>query len=102
MKYAKFDIGQIVMHPESGYRGVIIDIDPEFSVDDGDMGDGVPKTYKANPWYHVLLDEHDMQAYIAEQELQSDTLAEPIDHEYVDVFFSGFDKDHYISRYSVN
>ena len=102
MKQAKFDIGQIVMHAESGYRGVIVDIDPEFSADDGDNGEGVPAGYKANPWYHVLLDEHDMQAYIAEQELQFDVLAEPINHEYVDIFFSSFDTDHYISRYSVN
>lgn len=102
MKHAKFDIGQIVMHPESGYRGVIVDIDPEFAANDADMGEGVPPIYKANPWYHVLLDDHDLQAYIAEQELQRDTLAEPINHEYVDVFFSAFDTDHYISRYSLN
>jgi heat shock protein HspQ len=102
LKQAKFDIGQIVKHTESGYRGVIVDIDPEFTADASDSGEGVPPVYRANPWYHVLLDEDDLQAYIAEQELQRDSLAEPIHHEHVDVFFSRFDKDHYISRYLVN
>ncbi len=31
VKQAKFNIGQIVLHSESGYRGVVVDIDPEFS-----------------------------------------------------------------------
>ena len=102
MKKAKFDIGHIGKHPESGFRGVVVDIDPEFSADEASVDSDVPAGYKSNPWYHVLLDQNDLQAYVAEQELQRDTLAEPISHEHVDMFFSGFDKDHYISRRSIN
>lgn len=103
MKEAKFNIGQIVRHVESGYRGVVVDIDPEFSAEDVNaFTTGIPRSQKTDPWYHVLIDEQDMQAYIAEQQLQRDQLAEPINHAYLDEFFSGFDEDHYVSRRSVN
>lgn len=99
MKQAKFDIGQIVRHAQSGHRGVVVDIDPEFAANSDDT---VPTAYRRSPWYHVLLDDQNLQAYIVEQELQRDTSMQPINHAFVEVFFSGFDKDHYISRRALN
>ena len=103
VKQAKFNIGQIVLHSESGYRGVVVDIDPEFShkVMDVKPGDE-PIQFQADPWYHVLLEEQDMQAYIAEQQLQRDTLGEPINHAYVEDYFRDFKQDHYIVRKALN
>lgn len=103
MKRAKFNIGQIVRHSESGYRGVVVDIDPEFSRKHMDIqSKDEPSQFQAEPWYHVLLEEQNMQAYIAEQQLQRDSLGEPINHAYVEEFFSKFDKDHYIARRALN
>jgi heat shock protein HspQ len=102
-KEAKFNIGQLVRHAESGYRGVIVDIDPEFSAVDTDQETAdMVHSQKEQPWYHVLLDDHNMQAYIAEKQLQRDSVPEPINHDYVDVFFSGFEHDHYVSRRALN
>lgn len=102
IKQAKFNIGQIVRHCESGYRGVIVDIDAEF--DRGvDVQPGYePERHQADPWYHVLLEEQNLQAYIAEKHLQRDNLGEPINHAYVDDYFQGFDQDHYILRRALN
>lgn len=103
IKQAKFNIGQIVRHSESGYRGVIVDIDPEFSRHPIDIRPDQDKQYdKTEPWYHVLLDEQNLQAYIAEQQLQRDNLGEPIDHAYLDEYFSDFEQDHYVVRHALN
>lgn len=103
VKQAKFNIGQIVRHSESGFRGVIVDVDPEFTQRGTDIRPDREKQYSvAEPWYHVLLDEQNLQAYVAEQQLQGDSLGEPINHVYVDEYFSEFDWDHYVVRYPLN
>jgi heat shock protein HspQ len=50
----------------------------------------------------VLVDDGNMQTYVAEQHLLADESDEPINHPYVEMFFSGFDHDHYVSRQSIN
>lgn len=99
IKQAKFNIGQVVRHSESGRRGVVVDIDPEFSaVALGLSAEDVRRQYGDGPWYHVLLDEQDVYAYIAEGFLQGDPNPEPIEHAGLGRFFTGFDKDHYVPR----
>ncbi len=103
VKQAKFNIGQIVLHSESGYRGVVVDIDPEFSRDVMDIKSGEePIQYRADPWYHVLLEEQELQAYIAEEQLQRDTLCQPISHAYLNDYFLDFEQDHYVVRRTLN
>ncbi|MBN1378783.1 MAG: heat shock protein HspQ [Gammaproteobacteria bacterium] len=103
IKQAKFNIGQLVRHSESGYRGVIVDIDSEYSRRDMDIKPGQePKIDSTEPWYHVLLEEQNLQAYIAEQQLQRDNIGEPIDHVFLDEYFSDFEQDHYIIRRALN
>jgi heat shock protein HspQ len=103
IKQAKFNIGQIVRHSQSGYRGVIIDIDPEFVRQKMDVRpDQEFQHDKAEPWYHILLEEQNLQVYIAEQQLQRDSLGEPINHDYLDEYFSDFEQDHYVVRRALN
>ena len=100
---AAFNIGQIIRHIKHDYRGVIVDIDPVFSAtDDWYRLNALSKPPKDKPWYHVLVDDGDLQTYVAEQNLRADDSDAPINHPYVDLFFSGFYQDHYIRRQQVN
>ncbi|HEX7027444.1 MAG TPA: heat shock protein HspQ [Gammaproteobacteria bacterium] len=100
---AAFSIGQIIRHVKYNYRGVIVDIDPIFSApDEWYEAIAASRPPKDKPWYHVLVDDGNMQTYVAEQYLLPDESDEPINHPYVEMFFSGFDRDHYVSRQSIN
>ena len=70
---AKFNIGQIVHHARFDYRGVIIDVDPEFSGTDT-WYDSVAKSRppKDQPWYRVLVDGSECETYVAERHLEPD------------------------------
>jgi heat shock protein HspQ len=55
---AAFAVGQIVRHLRFGYRGVVVDVDPVFSLSDAwyeEVARSRPP--KDRPWYHVLVDE---------------------------------------------
>ncbi|HEY3487882.1 MAG TPA: heat shock protein HspQ [Gammaproteobacteria bacterium] len=101
---AKFNIGQIIRHAEHGYRGVVADVDPRFLGPEEMYAKAEPaiRLSKEQPWYHILVDGDSVQTYVAEQSLRSDGSAEPVDHPYVDDFFSSFERDHYITRQSIN
>ena len=103
IKQAKFNIGQLVRHSQSGYRGVIVDIDPEFNRRDVEIKPGEEVlSGKSEPWYHVLLEAQNLHAYISEQQLQRDNIGEPIDHVFLDEYFSDFEQDHYVVRRVLN
>ena len=102
---AKFSIGQIVRHAEYGYRGVIADVDPQYlGSEEWYIAATEPpvRPSKWQPWYHILVDQDSAQTYVAEQSLRSDISIEPVEHPYMDVFFSGFERDHYVTRQSIN
>jgi heat shock protein HspQ len=102
-QYAKFSIGQLVRHIRHDYRGVIADVDPVFLGSDEWYETALQsRPAKDQPWYHVLVDEDDVQAYVAEEHLQSDWSVKPIEHPFMDLFFSGFASGHYITRQSSN
>ena len=53
---ARFNVGQIVSHRRAGYRGVVYDVDPTFSLDDAwynEMARSRPP--KDKPWYSGLV-----------------------------------------------
>ena len=96
MKQAKFSIGQCIYHRLFGYRGVVVDVDPEFLGED--------EWYEANarsrpprdePWYHVLVHESSNQTYVAERNLMEDDTREPVNHPLVDRFFTEYDGNVY-------
>ncbi len=96
MKQAKFSIGQCIQHRLFDYRGVIVDVDPEFLGSD-DWYDVVAKSCppRDEPWYHVLVHDKGGETYVAECNLTEDESNEPVSHPMLDEFFTGFDQGIY-------
>lgn len=96
MVTAKFAIGQLVTHSLYGYRGVIIDADPEFCLSD-DWYDRMAKSRPAKhqPWYHVLVNNSSIQTYVAEYNLMPDMSDAKIQHPLVNTFFHSFQQGSY-------
>ncbi|HGL3853664.1 TPA: heat shock protein HspQ [Klebsiella aerogenes] len=73
---SKFGIGQQVRHTLLGYLGVIVDIDPEYSLDESAADEiGANDELRAAPWYHVVMEDEDGQpvhTYLAEAQLSSE------------------------------
>jgi heat shock protein HspQ len=73
---SKFGIGQQVRHSLLGYLGVIIDIDPEYSLDESSDDEvAVNDDLRASPWYHVVMEDDDgepVHTYLAEAQLQNE------------------------------
>lgn len=78
---AKFALGDIVLHRDHDYRGVVVDVDPEF--------EGPEEWYRAaaderpersQPWYSLLVDNSEQVAYVAEENLETDASEEPVHH----------------------
>ena len=88
---AKYAIGQVVKHRVFPFRGVIFDVDPEFSNTE-EWWLSIPEEVrpsKDQPFYHLLAEnaESEYIAYVSEQNLLPDTSEEPLRHpQIVDVF----------------
>ena len=67
---AQFNIGQVVQHKHYGFRGVVFDVDFEYSLDEhwyleackAMAGLGQPPIEKKQPFYHLLTDELNLTA----------------------------------------
>lgn len=103
MQYAKFSVGELIHHRLFDYRGVIVDVDPEFQ--------GTEEWYeqvagsqppKDQPWYHVLVHNATHNTYVAERNLESDASVEPISHPYIDLVFDSFEKGVYVKKFKTN
>jgi heat shock protein HspQ len=93
----KFNIGQLIHHRLFDYRGVIVDVDATFQGAEEwyeEMAKSRPP--KDQPWYHVLVDEGQHTTYVAERNLESDGLKDPINHPLLDHFFSDFQNGRYV------
>lgn len=71
---SKFGIGQQVRHKLLGYLGVIVDIDPEYSLtkipSDTELGGN--DTLRFAPWYYVVMEDEQgrpIHTYLAEAQL---------------------------------
>lgn len=93
---AKFAIGTLVQHNKFNYRGVVVDVDPEFMLSD-EWYEQVARSRppKDQPWYRVLVDNADNETYVAERHLEADASKEPVRHRLVDEIFSGFSDGQY-------
>jgi len=94
---AKFAVGDLVHHRLFDYRGVIVDVDPDFQLTD-EWYDNVARSRppKDKPWYHVLVHEAEHATYVAERNLERDLSASPIRHPMVTHFFVRFENGRYI------
>ena len=103
MHKAQFSIGQIVVHNKFSYRGVIFDVDAEYS-GTKEWYERVAKSKppKHKPWYHVLVDGQLMTTYVAERHLQIDKNPEPISHPLTEEYFESFEDGAYRNYRSHN
>ncbi len=85
-RQAKFRIGQIVRHRIYPFRGIIFDVDPEFNEQESWL-EAIPEQIRPKrdqPFYHLLAedaeDDMEYQAYVSEQNLETDLSEEPLYH----------------------
>ncbi len=96
---ARFHIGQIVKHRFFEFRGVIFDVDPEFSNSE-EWYEAIPKEIRPNkdqPFYHLLAENAEAYyvAYVSEQNLVLDLSGEPVGHPQVQEIFGELKGEHY-------
>ncbi len=104
--HAKYNIGQVVRHRKHPFRGVVFDIDPEFSNTD-EWYDAIPeeaRPRKEQPFYHLLAenDQTYYVAYVSEQNLVPDYTGEPVSHPDLPDLFGEFQDGHYPLEYQLN
>ena len=99
----KFSVGELVHHRLFDYRGVIVDVDPDFRGTE-EWYETVAKSRppKDKPWYHVLVHGQTHSTYVAERNLEADDSGEPVDHPMIEHFFSKFEDGVYFRRDTVN
>lgn len=95
----QFSIGQVVRHRVYSFRGVIVDVDPEFNNSE-EWWLSIPEDVrprKDQPFYHLLAenDTTTYAAYVSEQNLLIDNTGEPVKHPQVSEVFGAFRGDRY-------
>lgn len=93
---AKFAIGELVHHRLFDYRGVVVDVDPRFMLSD-EWYENVARSRppKDQPWYRVLVHDAAHETYVAERNLETDRVGEPIRHPLIDSCFESFSDGRY-------
>jgi len=99
---ARFCIGQVVKHRIFPFRGVIFDVDPQFSNTE-DWWRSIPdeiRPRKDQPFYHLLAenDQNAYVAYVSEQNLLPDGTGEPVAHPQTSIIFEKFENGEYRLR----
>src|ERR1700678_192154 len=98
-RIAKFGIGQVVKHRVFPFRGVIFDVDPEFSNSE-EWWQSIPaevRPSKDQPFYHLLAEnaQSSYVAYVSEQNLLLDESGEPVGHPQTELIFDEFESGRY-------
>ncbi len=107
---AKFNIGQVVQHKHYGFRGVIFDVDFEYSLDEKWYQEaskamqrmGQPAINKKQPFYHILTDGSEHESYVSEQNLELAETGKPVRHDSIDQWFTIGFGGQYKPRFSIN
>ena len=100
---AKFAVGDLIHHRLFDYRGVIVDVDPRFqSTEEWYQAMARSRPPKDRPWYHVLVHQATHSTYVAEQNLEADESAMPIEHPMLGQFFSRLEDGRYVANDRVN
>ena len=94
IRSTQFSIGQVVRHRVYPFRGVIVDVDPEFSNSE-EWWQAIPEEVrprKDQPFYHLLAENEDTSyiAYVSEQNLLIDDSGIPVNHPEVEQMFGEF------------
>ena len=102
-KQAKFTVGQVVKHRVFPFRGVIFDVDPEFSNSE-EWYESIPaevRPSKDQPFYHLLAENAESYyvAYVSEQNLESDPAGGPVGHPQIPQLFGELEDGRYRPSY---
>jgi heat shock protein HspQ len=102
---AKFTIGQVVRHRLFPFRGIVFDIDPEFSNTE-EWYQSIPaerRPRKDQPFYHLYAENSETEyvAYVSEQNLLVDNSGEPLRHPQVAEIFEKDDRGSYRRRNAI-
>ena len=97
-----FNIGDIVKHRIYPFRGVIVDVDPEFSNTE-EWYQSIPAEIRPSrnqPYYHLMAENTETfyTAYVSQQNLVDDGENGPLEHPDLDEIFSGMEKGKYHLR----
>jgi len=103
VKNPLFTIGQVVRHRVFSFRGVIFDVDAEFSNSE-EWWESIPQEIrpeKEQPYYHIFAENDDSsyEAYVSQQNLMPDDSDEPINHPEVDELFGKLTEGKYELTY---
>jgi len=92
-----FDPGCVVRHKRYGYRGVVVEADAQCKASDAWYEKNQTQPSREQPWYHVLVDgSGGATTYPAQENLELDLSGDPIEHPWLEAFFSGFEDGRYI------
>ena len=95
----KFAVGQIVHHLKAGYRGVVYEVDAEFSLSEEWYEHvALSRPPKDRPWYHVLVDGAAHTTYVAERHLKASADLGQIAHPLLGRYFESYDGRCYHAR----
>ena len=102
VRTAKFSIGQVVKHRIFPFRGVVFDVDAEFSNTE-EWWSSIPEDVrprKDQPFYHLLAENEEScyVAYVSEQNLLADETGEPVGHPGAAQIFEAFESGQYTLR----
>ena len=100
-----FNIGDIVKHRIYPFRGVIVDVDPEFSNTE-EWYQSIPaeiRPSREQPYYHLMAENTETfyTAYVSQQNLVGDGENGPLEHPDLEEIFSGMDQGKYRLRNEV-
>lgn len=106
LKTAKYNLGQVVRHREHPFRGVVFDVDPEFSNTE-EWYESIPEDIRPSrnqPFYHLYAETEATYyvAYVSEQNLVPDSSGEPIEHPEVAELFGEYEDGRYPPHLSLN
>lgn len=90
--------GELVFHRMYKYRGVVFKVDPHFSGSESWYQANRSQPEKGQPWYHVLVDESDVTTYVAESNLEADSLLKPVKHPLLSNLFTDLVDGKYVLR----
>ena len=101
----EFNIGDIVKHRIYPFRGVIVDVDPEFSNTE-EWYQSIPaeiRPSRKQPYYHLMAENTETfyTAYVSQQNLVDDGKNGPLEHPDLDEIFNGMDKGKYLLKNEV-
>ena len=101
-RFAKFHLGQVVKHRVYPFRGVIFDVDPEFSNTE-DWWLSIPEQIRPNkdqPYYHLFAENDDGPyiAYVSEQNLLEDENGGPVAHPQIEDMFECDEGGRYVVK----